>query len=128
MVRLDLEAWINDPPSSSSDESEEERFEDEKVPNIFIKGDRVKETRKYEEPSEEVLERVSETQRSVASLIAISSSWLFPFRLQLREARRLEVENNPNYLKPDSNSKKNNETSTLVNNIETQSPATIPGE
>ena len=56
--RLDLDAWINDPPSSSEEESDEEQLEDEKVPNRFIRGDQVKETKKYEEPSEEVLDRV----------------------------------------------------------------------
>jgi hypothetical protein len=45
---------------------------------------------------------------------------------QLREARRLEMENNPNYLKPDS-SKRNNETNALVNDIEAQSLTNIPG-
>lgn len=103
VARLDLDVWINDPPSSSSDDSDEEQFEDEKVPNIFIRGDPEKENKKYEEPSEEVRE-------------------------QLREARRLEMENNPNYLKPDNNSKKNNETQSLVNNIETPNSTTIPGK
>lgn len=66
-----MEAWINDPPSSSEDESDEEQLENEKVPNIFIRGDQVKETKKYEEPSEEVLERVSLLLKKVITVISV---------------------------------------------------------
>lgn len=55
--RLDLNAWINDPPSTSSAESEDEHFEDDNIPNIFLKADQEKD-KKYEEPSEEDLEKV----------------------------------------------------------------------
>lgn len=56
--RLNLDEWINDPPSSSSSESEDERYEDEDAPNIFMKCDQEKEENKYE-PSEEELEKVN---------------------------------------------------------------------
>lgn len=59
IFRLDLDQWINDPPSSSSSaESEEEQYEDESTPNIFMKCDQEKENNKYE-PSEEDLVKVA---------------------------------------------------------------------
>ncbi|XKL64128.1 hypothetical protein PGB90_004214 [Kerria lacca] len=98
---LDLNAWINDPPSTSSAESEDEHFEDDNIPNIFLKADQEKD-KKYEEPSEEDLEKI-------------------------REARRLQQENNPNYLKPDNNTRKMNETDSLINNVDLLLPHSIPG-
>lgn len=101
---LDLDVWINDPPSSSSDENEDEQYESENViTNIFVKSEQGKEVRrKYEEPSERDLEK-------------------------LREARRLEMENNPHYLKPDISNRKNNENDSLINNVDPHIPNTIPG-
>lgn len=68
---LDLDSWINDPPSESSDS------EDLDMNDIFIKADKPNNSfskRDLSEPSLEELER-------------------------RREARKLEQENNPHYLK-----------------------------
>lgn len=55
---LDLDAWINDPPSSSSSsESADDSFDEDEKPNIFIK-DKEEKVQKFEEPTEEDLERV----------------------------------------------------------------------
>ncbi|GAB1868903.1 AP-3 complex subunit delta-1 [Camponotus japonicus] len=68
---LDLNSWINDPPSESSDS------EDLDMNDIFIKAEKPNDSyskREFSEPSLEELER-------------------------RREARKLEQENNPHYLK-----------------------------
>ncbi|CAL1684950.1 unnamed protein product [Lasius platythorax] len=68
---LDLDSWINDPPSESSDS------EDLDMNDIFIKAEKSNDSyskRELNEPSLEELER-------------------------RREARKLEQENNPHYLK-----------------------------
>jgi len=68
---LDLDSWINDPPSESSDS------EDLDMNDIFIKTEKPNDSyskRDLNEPSLEELER-------------------------RREARKLEQENNPHYLK-----------------------------
>lgn len=68
---LDLDSWINDPPSESSDS------EDLDMNDIFIKTEKSSDSyskRDLNEPSLEELER-------------------------RREARKLEQENNPHYLK-----------------------------
>lgn len=68
---LDLNSWINDPPSESSDS------EDLDMNDIFIKTEKPNDSyskREFSEPSLEELER-------------------------RREARKLEQENNPHYLK-----------------------------
>lgn len=63
---LDLDTWINDPPSSSSSsESADDSFEEDDKPNIFIKVKEEKE-KKFEEPTEEDLERVIIINCSVA--------------------------------------------------------------
>lgn len=68
---LDLDSWINDPPSESSDS------EDLDMNDIFIKGEKTNDSysqREFNEPSAEELQKC-------------------------REARRLEQQNNPHYLK-----------------------------
>ncbi|XP_076636693.1 adaptor-related protein complex 3, delta 1 subunit-like garnet isoform X2 [Colletes latitarsis] len=68
---LDLDSWINDPPSESSDS------EDLDMNDIFIKTDKTNDAyckREFNEPSAEELEK-------------------------RREARKLEQQNNPHYLK-----------------------------
>lgn len=68
---MDLNSWINDPPSESSDS------EDLDMNDIFIKAEKPNDSyskREFSEPSLEELER-------------------------RREARKLEQENNPHYLK-----------------------------
>jgi len=68
---LDLDSWINDPPSESSDS------EDLDMNDIFVKTEKSNDSyskRDLNEPSLEELER-------------------------RREARKLEQENNPHYLK-----------------------------
>ncbi|XP_050465934.1 AP-3 complex subunit delta-1 [Cataglyphis hispanica] len=68
---LDLDSWINDPPSESSDS------EDLDMNDIFVKAEKPNDSyskRELSEPSLEELER-------------------------RREARKLEQENNPHYLK-----------------------------
>ncbi|XP_006618193.1 AP-3 complex subunit delta-1 [Apis dorsata] len=68
---LDLDSWINDPPSESSDS------EDLDMNDIFIKTEKINDSyskREFNEPSAEELEK-------------------------RREARKLEQQNNPHYLK-----------------------------
>ncbi|KAK1131743.1 hypothetical protein K0M31_015903 [Melipona bicolor] len=68
---LDLDSWINDPPSESSDS------EDLDMNDIFIKTEKVNDSyskREFNEPSAEELQK-------------------------RREARKLEQQNNPHYLK-----------------------------
>lgn len=68
---MDLDSWINDPPSESSDS------EDLDMNDIFVKAEKPNDSyskRELSEPSLEELER-------------------------RREARKLEQENNPHYLK-----------------------------
>ncbi|XP_054014848.1 AP-3 complex subunit delta-1 isoform X2 [Hylaeus anthracinus] len=68
---LDLDSWINDPPSESSDS------EDLDMNDIFIKTDKTNDSyskREFNEPSPEELEK-------------------------RREARKMEQQNNPHYLK-----------------------------
>ncbi|XP_049804898.1 AP-3 complex subunit delta-1 isoform X1 [Schistocerca nitens] len=78
---LDLDVWINDPPSESSGSGDDENDEGfVKVTDIFVKSDNLSESytkviRPQKEPTEE------ELQKS-------------------RRARKLEQENNPHYLKP----------------------------
>jgi len=55
LTRLDLDAWINDPPSSSSDD------EDYNIPDhtdIFIKTASQQQAAKVPEPTEEELQQV----------------------------------------------------------------------
>ncbi|XP_024945081.1 AP-3 complex subunit delta-1 isoform X2 [Cephus cinctus] len=76
---LDLDAWINDPPSDSSDS------EDPDINDIFVKADKSSEfydKRKSIEPTPEELQ-------------------------ERREARKLEQQNNPHYLKGSNTSAKN---------------------
>lgn len=140
--RLNLDEWINDPPSSSSSESEDEQYEDEDAPNIFLKCNQEKEENRYE-PSEEDLEKVNKSAENVSFLIKSVFTKLAAITLlrdfqcftrilthhcvtfQLREARRLEQENNPHYLKPD-NSKKSVDNNAVVNNVG-HIPNRIPG-
>ncbi|XP_014217079.1 AP-3 complex subunit delta-1 [Copidosoma floridanum] len=75
---LDLDSWINDPPSESSDS------EDMDMNEIFVKSEKFNDNhskRQSYEPSTEEIE-------------------------QKREARKLEQQNNPNYLKNSSSSHK----------------------
>ncbi|XP_026669310.1 AP-3 complex subunit delta-1 isoform X2 [Ceratina calcarata] len=68
---LDLDSWINDPPSESSDS------EDLDMNDIFVKADKINDSyakQEFNEPSPEELEK-------------------------RREARKLEQQNNPHYLK-----------------------------
>lgn len=68
---LDLDSWINDPPSESSDS------EDLDMNDIFIKTEKINDSyskREFNEPTAEELEK-------------------------RREARKLEQQNNPHYLK-----------------------------
>ncbi|XP_066997437.1 AP-3 complex subunit delta-1 [Anabrus simplex] len=86
---LDLDSWINDPPSESSDDGEElecglGKIKGMQSTDIFVKSDRLTEgynlykiankSNKIEEPTEEELEK-------------------------RRTARKLEQANNPHYLK-----------------------------
>ena len=74
---LDLDSWINDPPSESSDS------EDLDMNEIFVKAEKTNDIKRHYEPSPEELEL-------------------------RREARKLEQENNPHYLKHSSTSSKKN--------------------
>lgn len=68
---LDLDSWINDPPSESSDS------EDQDMNDIFVKTEKMNDSypkREFNEPSAEELQK-------------------------RREARKLEQQNNPHYLK-----------------------------
>ncbi|KAM7287817.1 AP-3 complex subunit delta-1 isoform X2 [Ixodes scapularis] len=77
---LDLDQWINDPPSESSEEEEEDT-----VAEIFIKTDRSSShyTEKKYDPTDEELEN-------------------------MREARKQEQANNPHYLKATPKSRSSN--------------------
>ncbi|XP_012260262.2 AP-3 complex subunit delta-1 [Athalia rosae] len=88
---LDLDAWINDPPSESSDS------EDLDMNDIFVK-----------------IEKPSDSYRKQNTVE------LTPEELQQRrDARKLEQENNPHYLKGSSNSYKNSSSyHNIANNIE----------
>ncbi|KAG7209490.1 hypothetical protein KM043_015576 [Ampulex compressa] len=68
---LDLDSWINDPPSESSDS------EDLDMNDIFVKADRVSDGFNKRDSSEPTLEELQ----------------------KMREARKLEQQNNPHYLK-----------------------------
>ncbi|XP_063231721.1 AP-3 complex subunit delta-1 isoform X2 [Bacillus rossius redtenbacheri] len=81
---LDLDAWINDPPSESS--TEEDQDSGNEIADIFVKSDRISDgyfgtnNRKVPELTEEEMEK-------------------------RREARKLEQANNPHYLKSYQNNK-----------------------
>ncbi|KAG1673922.1 AP-3 complex subunit delta-1 [Nymphon striatum] len=99
---LDLDEWINDPPSESS---EEEVFND-----IFIKSDgQLDEQQKYTkyEPTDEEL-------------------------YKMREARKVEQANNPHYLKPAKSNKVCNYQEDIeeipVTEIDLSVPLYIPGK
>lgn len=76
---LDLDAWINDPPSESSDS------EDLDMNDIFVKTEKISDSHHKPHAVELTPEELQ----------------------QRRDARKLEQENNPHYLKGTSNSFKN---------------------
>ena len=86
---LDLDSWINDPPSESSDS------EDQDMNEIFVKTDKsdVCSKRDAYEPSVEELQK-------------------------RREARKLEQENNPHYLKVSSSKNTSSYRNSTNNNEE----------
>ncbi|XP_034947405.1 AP-3 complex subunit delta-1 [Chelonus insularis] len=85
---LDLDSWINDPPSETSDE------EDLDMNDIFIKSDKSVE---YGEKKVSIEPTVEELQRR-------------------REARKIEQENNPHYLKTSSPRSINSYHNSSINN------------
>lgn len=95
---LDLDAWINDPPSESSDS------EDLDMNDIFVK-----------------IEKASDSYRKQHVVE------LTPEELQLRrDARKLEQENNPHYLKGSSNSYKNSSSYHNISNNNEEDFENIP--
>lgn len=54
--RLDLDAWINEPPPDLSSESEEELEVTNPVADIFVKS--TADTKNHPEPTEEQLQKV----------------------------------------------------------------------
>ncbi|XP_046474561.1 AP-3 complex subunit delta-1 isoform X1 [Neodiprion pinetum] len=95
---LDLDAWINDPPSESSDS------EDLDMNDIFVKT-----------------ERPSDSYRK-QNVVELTSEEL----QQRREARKLEQENNPHYLKGSSNTYKNSSSYHNISNNNEDDFESIP--
>uniref|UniRef100_A0A069DXV2 AP-3 complex subunit delta n=1 Tax=Panstrongylus megistus TaxID=65343 RepID=A0A069DXV2_9HEMI len=96
---LQLDTWINEPPSSSSASEDEELVCPNKLSDIFNIS-QTTETKVYQELSPEEIQK-------------------------MREARRQEQELNPNYLK--SVNKNNNKNVPAVTPIDLSVPLIIPG-
>ncbi|XP_014232130.1 AP-3 complex subunit delta-1 [Trichogramma pretiosum] len=88
---LDLDSWINDPPSESSDS------EDVDMNDIFVKSDKVNENNHSKRPSyEPTMEELE----------------------KMREARKIEQQNNPHYLKNSASSQNKIKYNDDGNNVE----------
>ncbi|XP_073973896.1 adaptor-related protein complex 3, delta 1 subunit-like garnet [Rhodnius prolixus] len=98
---LDLDTWINEPPSSSSASEDEELVNPNKLSDIFNVS-QSNETKVYKELSPEEIQKI-------------------------REARRQEQELNPNYLKSVNKNNNNNRNVPSVTPIDLTVPLIIPG-